>query len=108
MAWVLGYIGVSSLHLVTSSLDKKYYRWLWRLPPFLCNNLLTTDKYAIQYRLCSLFREALKRDLYHFSGEGSTVDFYLEVFQFLKLTGTNHLFIEDKETIIKTQLAIMH
>ena len=21
--------------LVTSSLDKKYYRWLWRLPPFL-------------------------------------------------------------------------
>jgi len=35
VAWVLGYIGVSSLHLVTSSLDKKYYRWLWRLPPFL-------------------------------------------------------------------------
>ena len=34
VAWVLGCIGVSSLHLVTSSLDKKTYRWLWRLPPF--------------------------------------------------------------------------
>ena len=42
----------NSLYLVTSSLDKKYYRWLWRLPPFLFGIL----KIIIVLNLASLSR----------------------------------------------------
>ena len=43
VAWVLGCIGVSSLYLVTSSLDKTYYRCCWprkklQNNPPTCNN----------------------------------------------------------------------
>ena len=39
---ILGKSPIKLLYLVTSSLNKKYYSWLWRLPPFLFSNKINS------------------------------------------------------------------
>ena len=49
VAWVQGSIGVSSLHTVTCvTWQNCYYRWLFRLPPFLFTALIYSSRPCLQ------------------------------------------------------------